>query len=147
MDIVPSDNRPIWKLDSSKQLPGSTIVGLMLGLAIVFTLTLVVSLFLVNYMGGEAFVVKVVGMTVTPYGNDMVDVTLISGEDIDDLKLLEVYLNGVWAQPVSLPQTYKPGISIYYKIPPDIGSGGYSVSVVGLFSDGNSVELYTTAIS
>ncbi len=144
MGLVPSDNRPPRNYNSGKYLPSSTVIGLMLGLAIVFTLTLVVSLFLVNYIGGEAFVVKVVGMTVTPCGNDMVEVTLISGADIDDLKLLEVYLNGVWAEPVSLPQTYKPGTSIYYKIPPNIGSGGYSVSVVGLFSDGNSVELYTT---
>ncbi|HKM41937.1 MAG TPA: hypothetical protein VJY43_05160, partial [Methanocorpusculum sp.] len=42
------------------------------------------------------------------------------------------------------PYIYHIGTTICYTIPPEIQGGGYSISVVGSFSDGYSTELFTT---
>ncbi len=63
---------------------------------------------------------------------------------MEGLALLEVYINGIKAEPVSLPETYSPGIRIIYKIPPNIGDTITSVLVVGTFKDGVVANLYNS---
>lgn len=142
-DIMASGNRNFWDFPD-RSLPSSTVIGLLLGLAIAFTLTLVVSLYILNFAECATCIVKVVGMTVTEVSDSQLQLTLISGRDVDDLTLLEVYLNGIQATPVRLPYIYHIGTTICYTIPPEIQGGGYSISVVGSFSDGYSLELFTT---
>ncbi len=134
-----------WEYFSGKTLPAPTLIGLTLILAISVILTLIVIVFLISTYGNGAFIFKLVGMTINPAGDDQLELQLVSGEDIPDLILLEMYLNGIQAEPVTLPTTYTEGTVIFYKIPPNIGSGGYTISVVGTFNDGIVTELYTTA--
>ncbi|WP_304909979.1 hypothetical protein [Methanocorpusculum sp.] len=101
--------------------------------------------FLISTYGNGAYIFKLVGMTINPAEDDQLELQLVGGKDLTDLVLLEMYLNGIQAEPVALPTTYTEGTTIFYKIPPDIGSGGYTISVIGTFNDGIVAELYTTA--
>ena len=134
-----------WEYFSGKTLPASTLIGLTLIIAIAVILTLIVSIFLISTYGNGAFIFKLVGMTINPVGNDQLELQLVSGEDVPDLILLEMYLNDIQAEPVALPTTYTEGTSIIYKIPPNIGPEGYTILVIGTFNDGIVAELYTTA--
>ena len=142
-DVMASGNRNFWDFPD-RSLPSSTVIGLLLGLAIAFTLTLVVCLYVLNFSECATCIVKMVGLTVTDVSDSQLQLTLISGKDVDDLTLLEVYLNGIQATPVRLPYIYHIGTTICYTIPPEIEGSGYSISVVGSFSDGYSTELFTT---
>ncbi len=134
-----------WEQFSEKTLPEPTLIGFALGLAITVTLTLIIIVFIISMYGNGTIIFKLVGMTINPAGDDQLELHLVSGKDLTDLVLLEMYLNGIQAEPVALPKTYTEGTVIFYKIPPNIGSGGYTVSVVGTFNDGVVAELYTTA--
>jgi hypothetical protein len=142
-DLMPTGDRVFWDF-FDRSLPSSTVIGIILGLAIIFTLTLVASMYILDFAGSGTFLVKVVGLTVTAAPDNQIQVTLIGGKDIDYLTLLEVYLNGILAEPVGLPDVYEAGTTILYRIPPGVGSGGYSIVVTGHFTDGNSLDVYTT---
>lgn len=133
-----------WEYFSGKTLPAPTLIGITLIMAISVVLTIIVIVFLISTYGNGAFIFKLVGMTINPAGDDQLEVQLVSGKDLPDLVLLEMYLNGIQAEPVKLPTTYTEGTTIFYKIPPNIGSGGYTISVIGTFNDGIVAELYTT---
>jgi hypothetical protein len=101
-------------------------------------------MYIFNFAGSGMFLVKVVGLTVTAAPDNQVEVTLISGKDIEHLTLLEVYLNGILAEPAGLPEVYEEGTTILYRIPLEAGGGGYSIVVKGHFTDGNALDVYTT---
>ena len=134
-----------WEYFSGKTLPTPTLIGLTLVIAISVVLTLIVIVFVMSSYGNGAFIFKLVGMTINPAGDDRLELELVSGEDLTDLVLLEMYINDIQAEPVSLPTTYNPGTIIFYKIPPSIGPEGYTISVIGTFNDGIVAELYTTS--
>ncbi len=114
-------------------------------MAIAVTLTLIVIVFILSMYGNGTIIFKLVGMTINPAADDQLELQLVGGKDLTDLVLLEMYLNGIQAEPVALPTTYTEGTVIFYKIPPNIGSAGYTISVVGTFNDGVVAELYKTA--
>jgi len=134
-----------WDYISGKTLPAPTLIGFTLVLAIAVTLTLIVIVFIMSTYGNGTFIFKLVGMTINPAGDDQLELELVGGKDLPDLVLLEMYLNDIQAEPVKLPTTYTPGTIIFYKIPPNIGSRGYTISVIGTFNDGVVAELYTTS--
>lgn len=134
-----------WDYFSGKTLPAPTLIGITLIMAIAVVLTIIVMVFLISTYGNGAYIFKLVGMTINPAEDDQLELQLVGGKDLTDLVLLEMYLNGIQAEPVALPTTYTEGTTIFYKIPPDIGSGGYTISVIGTFNDGIVAELYTTA--
>jgi len=134
-----------WEYFSGKTLPAPTLIGITLIMAIAIVLTIIVIVFLISTYGNGVFIFKLVGMTINPAEDDQLEVQLVDGKDLTDLVLLEMYLNGIQAEPVALPTTYTEGTTIFYKIPPDIGSTGYTISVIGTFNDGIVAELYTTA--
>ena len=133
-----------WEYFSNKTLPASTLIGLALILAITITLTLIVCIFVISAYGSGAFIFKSVGLTISPVEGDMLELELISGKDVTDLVLLQVYLNGIEAEPVALPKYYAPGTVIFFTIPPGLGPGGYNLSVIGTFKDRIVVELCTS---
>ncbi|WP_319378315.1 hypothetical protein [uncultured Methanocorpusculum sp.] len=132
-----------WDYFSGKTLPAPTLIGFVLGLAIAILLTAIVSMFILNTYSGGAYIIKIVGMTASSDGQQ-IELELVSGRDIEGLALLEVYINGIKAEPVSLPETYTPGVRITYKIPPNIGGAITSVLVVGTFKDGVVADLYNS---
>jgi len=132
-----------WDYFSGKTLPASTLIGFALGLAIAVLLTAIVSMFILNTYGGGTYIIKIVGLTASTE-DQLIELELVSGKDIESLVLLEVYINGIKAEPVSLPETYTPGVRISYKIPPNIGGTITSVLVVGTFKDGVVADLYNS---
>ena len=132
-----------WDYFSGKTLPAPTLIGFALGLAIAVLLTIIVSMFILNTYGSGAYIIKIVGLTASS-DDQQIELELVSGKDMAGLVLLEVYINGMKAEPVSLPETYTPGIRITYKIPPNIGDTIYSVLVVGTFNDGVVADLYNS---
>jgi hypothetical protein len=132
-----------WDYFSGKTLPASTLIGFALGLAIAILLTAIVSMFILNTYGGGTYIIKIVGLTASTE-DQLIELELVSGKDIESLVLLEVYINGIKAEPVSLPETYTPGVRISYKIPPNIGGTITSVLVVGTFKDGVVADLYNS---
>ncbi len=132
-----------WDYFSGKTLPAPTLIGSALGLAIAILLTIIVSMFILNTYGGGAYIIKIVGLTASS-DNQQIELELVSGKDMEGLALLEVYINGIKAEPVNLPETYSPGIRITYNIPPNIGDTIYSVLVVGTFKDGVVANLYNS---
>jgi hypothetical protein len=133
-----------WEYFSGKTLPAPALIGFTLGLAIAVTITLIVALFFLDMYGTPSFIIKIVGLTTTAADNQHIELELVSGKDLDDIVSLQVYVNGVPAEPVNPPGVYTPGVRLTYKIPPDIGDGKYAVSVVGVFKDGIIAELYNT---
>ena len=132
-----------WDYFSGKTLPAPALIGFTLGLAIAILLTVIVSIFFLNMYGGGAYIIKIVGLTASA-DDQQIELELVSGKDMEGLVALEVYINGIRAEPVSLPETYTPGVRITYKIPPDIGSNISSILVKGIFRDGVIADLYST---
>jgi len=133
-----------WEYFSGKTLPAPTLIGFVLGLAIAVTLTLIVIVFILSMYGNGTIIFKLVGMTINPAADDQLELQLVGGKDLTDLVLLEMYLNGIQAEPVALPTTYTEGTVIFYKIPPNIGGTITSVLVVGTFKDGVVADLYNS---
>ncbi|MEA5036796.1 hypothetical protein SDC9_35369 [bioreactor metagenome] len=133
-----------WEYFSGKTLPAPALIGFTLGLAIAVTLTLLVSIFFIDMYGTPSFIIKIVGLTTTSADDQHIELELISGRDLDGLVSLQVYINGVPAEPVDPPGIYTPGVRLTYKIPPNIDNSKYAVSVVGVFKDGIIAELYNT---
>lgn len=134
-----------WEYISGKTLPTPALIGFTLVLAIAVVLTLLVSSFFIDMYGSPSYIIKIVGLTTTASDDQHIELELVSGRDLDGLASLQVYVNGIPAEPVAPPGIYTPGVRLIYKIPPNITNSQYTVSVVGVFKDGVIAELYNTS--
>lgn len=145
---LPSAILPKFLRPDEDRLSSSQSVGIMVAVGFAIALTIIVAIFLIQFVNSDVFFAKILGITVNSLEYGLIKVTFVSGSQIDDLENVELYLGGeLLTQIHATDEEYKIGGSVYYQAPENMRGTSQSVNVYGLFKGNIYQQLYQGSVS